>query len=193
MIASIRGTLIQKSPTSVVIETGGVGFRLFIPVSSHEALGETGSEVTLLTHLHVRDDALHLFGFATSAERDLFLSLISVSGVGPKLAQSVLSGISVKDFQIAIRQQDIAALSRVPGIGKKTAERLVVELKDKTEKLGDDMGAMSRTASTAKEAVSALLSLGYKRQQAESTVQKLLKQDASLSIESLIRQALRAM
>jgi Holliday junction DNA helicase RuvA len=193
MIDRIRGKLIRKSPTSAVIETAGVGFHLLIPVSSHEALGDIGEEVTLLTHLHVREDAMQLFGFATRAERELFLSLISVSGVGPKLAQSVLSGISVPDFHAAIQQQDIHALSRVPGIGKKTAERLVVELKDKTGKLDLDVGGKPHVASTAEEAVRAMLSLGYKRQQAESIVQKLLKQDAALSIEALIRRALREM
>jgi len=131
MIASVRGILTHKSLTSVVIHTGGIGFQILIPVSSHEALGKVGEEVSLLTYLHVREDVLQLYGFATEAERELFLSLITVSGIGPKLAQSVLSGISVKDFRLAVQQQDIAALSRVRGIGKKTAERLVVELREK--------------------------------------------------------------
>jgi len=193
MIASIRGKLIQKSPTFVVIETSGIGFHLFIPVSSHAALSEIGKEATLFTYLHVREDALQLFGFVTQAERDLFLSLISVSGIGPKLAQGILSGISVTDFYSAIQHQDIHALSRIPGIGKKTAERLMVELKDKTEKLGLDIQTRPETESVVKEAVSALLSLGYKRHQAELIVQKLVKQDASISIEALIRRALREM
>ncbi|MBN2105458.1 Holliday junction branch migration protein RuvA [bacterium] len=193
MIASIRGKLIRKSPTSVVIETGGVGFHLFIPVSSHSVLGDIGEEVTLLTHLHVRDDALLLFGFATSDERDLFLSLISVSGVGPKLAQSVLSGISVEDFYTAIQHHNVDTLSRVPGIGKKTAERLMVELKDKAGKFGHGLKIQPEAASIAEEGIGALLSLGYKRHLAESIVQKLLKQDASISVEILIRRALREM
>ncbi|MBN1780987.1 Holliday junction branch migration protein RuvA [bacterium] len=193
MIATLRGKLTFKSPTSVVIETGGVGFLVHIPVSSLETLGETGEDVSLYTHLHVREDAMQLYGFATQSERDLFLSLIAVSGIGPKLAQGVLSGISVEQFYRAIEHQDVAALSHVPGIGKKTAERLVLELKDKIggTSAGGPPGAGLMPA--AEEAVMALLSLGYKRQKVEPVVQNLIIQDRSLSIEELIRRALREM
>lgn len=192
MIATVHGKLTWKSPTSVIIETGGIGLQIFIPVSSLEAIGDIGENVQLFTHLHVREDALQLFGFATKAERELFLFLISVSGVGPKLAQSVLSGISVDDFRRAIQQQDIAALSRVPGIGKKTAERLIVELKEKIGRSDAALAASSKISSS-EEAVMALLSLGYRRAQAEPIVQSLLKQDVSMPIEELIRRALREM
>lgn len=189
MIARIRGILLQKSPTSVLIETGGIGFQLQIPVSSMNALGEPGQEVQLLTVLHVREDALQLFGFATPEERELFLQLIGVSGIGPKLAQAVLSGISVDDFSTAIYEQNFTALSRIPGIGRKTAERLVVELKDKLSK-PSQTSKIEGWSSSGEEAVKALLSLGYKRTQAESVIQRLSR-DSSMPIEELIRRALR--
>jgi Holliday junction DNA helicase RuvA len=189
MIARIRGILLQKSPTSVLIETGGIGFQLHIPVSSMNAIGEPGQEVQLFTVLHVREDALQLFGFATWQEKDLFLQLISVSGIGPRLAQSVLSGISVDDFRAAIHQQNFSALSSIPGIGRKTAERLVVELKDKIGMAAQPGKTEGRTP-VSEEAVMALLSLGYKRNQAESVIRKLT-QESSMPIEELIRRALR--
>jgi Holliday junction DNA helicase RuvA len=189
MIARIRGILLQKSPTSVLIETGGIGFQLHIPVSSMNDIGEPGQEVQLFTVLHVREDALQLFGFATRQEKDLFLQLISVSGIGPRLAQSVLSGISVDDFGAAIHQQNFSALSSIPGIGRKTAERLVVELKDKIGITAQPGKTEGRTP-VSEEAVMALLSLGYKRNQAESVIRKLT-QESSMPIEELIRRALR--
>jgi Holliday junction DNA helicase RuvA len=189
MIARIRGILLQKSPTSVLIETGGIGFQLHIPVSSMNAIGEPGQEVQLFTVLHVREDALQLFGFATRQEKELFLQLISVSGIGPRLAQSVLSGISVDDFRTAIHQQNFSALSSIPGIGRKTAERLVVELKDKIGMAAQPSKTEGRIP-VGEEAVMALLSLGYKRNQAESVIRKLT-QESSMPIEELIRRALR--
>ena len=189
MIARIRGILLQKSPTSVLVETGGIGFQVQIPVSSMNALGEPGQEVQLLTVLHVREDALQLFGFATRDEKELFIQLIGVSGVGPKLAQAVLSGISVDDFRSAIHQQNFSALSRIPGIGRKTAERLVVELKDKIGKAAQT-GTAEGGTSAGEEAVKALLSLGYKRTQAETVIQRLTR-ESSMPIEELIRRALR--
>jgi holliday junction DNA helicase RuvA len=193
MIAHISGKLIQKNATWIVVESGGIGFHVSIPVSSYDAFGETGMTVRVLTHLHVREDALQLFGFATEAERRLFLLLISVSGIGPKLAQGILSGIAVGDFETAVRDNDLAALTKVPGIGKKTAERLVLELK---EKIGEFKSAGERAAPSEKapmeeEAVLALVSLGYRRVQAQEAVQKILKQDRSLSLEETLRRALR--
>jgi holliday junction DNA helicase RuvA len=195
MIATLTGTLAAKSPTWAVVETGGVGFQVFIPVSSFNALGPAGSEVRLLTHLHVREDALQLYGFATEAERRLFLLLISVSGVGPKLAQGILSGISTDEFESAVRRQDAAALVKVPGVGKKTAERLVLELRDK---IGDapaagSGGAVGVPSSVEDEAVLALVSLGYKRIQAQEAVRKILKPEPSLALEETLRRALRVM
>jgi len=190
MIAHIRGKLVLKAPTHVVIENQGIGFHVLIPFSSYTGLGEIGSDTQLLTHLHVREDALQLFGFVTPEERDLFLLLISVSGVGPKLGQGILSGISVENFKQAVQHQDQAALSRTPGVGKKTAERLILELKDK---IGDIQlaGPAVPTQTGAEEAILALISLGYKRAQVQVVVQKIFKENPSLSVEEVIKQALQ--
>lgn len=195
MIAFLSGKLAAKSPTWAVVETAGVGFHVFIPVSSFNALGPPGSDVRLLTHLHVREDALQLYGFATEAERRLFLLLISVSGVGPKLAQGILSGISVDEFEAAVRSQDAASLVKVPGVGRKTADRLVLELRDKigeAHEAGPDASA-GMTPSIEDEAVMALVSLGYKRIQAQEAVRKVLKTDPSAPLEETLKRSLRMM
>ncbi len=195
MIAFITGKLAAKSPTWAVVETAGVGFHVSIPVSSFNVLGPAGSDVRLLTHLHVREDALQLYGFATEAERRLFLLLISISGVGPKLAQGILSGISVEEFEAAVRAQDAASLVKVPGVGRKTADRLVLELRDK---IGEAPAAGSDAPAGAaspveEEAVLALVSLGYKRVQAQEAVRKALKTNRSASLEEALKAALRTM
>jgi Holliday junction DNA helicase RuvA len=193
LISYISGKLTQKTPTWIVVETGGMGFHISIPISSYDALGETGREVRVLTHLHVREDALQLWGFATESEKRLFLLLISVSGIGPKLAQGILSGISVADFEEAVRNQDLSALTRVPGIGKKTAERLVLELKDKIgeETVETHRELPSQKVPTEEEAILALVSLGYKHSQAQEAVRKILKLDPLLPLEETLRRALR--
>ncbi|NQT24200.1 Holliday junction branch migration protein RuvA [candidate division KSB1 bacterium] len=196
MIAQLRGLLIEKSPTSVVLETGGVGFQVGIPLSSLNALGELGEEIQLYTYLHVREDTLQLYGFATKRERRLFLLLISVSGVGPKLAQSILSGITVDEFEHAVHGNQPAVLNRVPGVGKKTAERLILELQDKIKI--DSMSKSRMSANPAltqegEEAILALVSLGYKRTAAELAVQKALSENSSLNVEALLRTALSEM
>jgi holliday junction DNA helicase RuvA len=195
MIASVTGKLIRKSPTWIVVESGGIGFHISIPVSSYDAFGETGMDIRVLTHLHVREDALQLFGFASEAERRLFLLLISVSGIGPKLAQGILSGIAVGDFERAVRDNDLASLTRVPGIGKKTAERLVLELKEKIGEAETPAGqaAPADRSPMEEEAVLALVSLGYRRAPAQEAVRKTLKQDASLSLEETLRRVLRVL
>jgi holliday junction DNA helicase RuvA len=194
MISSVSGKLTRKSPTWIIVESGGIGFHISIPVSSYDAFGETGRDVRVLTHLHVREDALQLFGFATEAERRLFLLLISVTGVGPKLAQGILSGIAVAEFEQAVRGNDLASLTKVPGIGKKTAERLVLELKEKIGEADPKTGAGPAGRSPMEEeAVLALVSLGYRRAQAQEAVRKTLKQDASLSLEETLRRALRVL
>lgn len=196
MIAQLRGLLIEKSPTSVILEAGGVGFEIGIPLSSLNAIGEVGEEIRLFTYLHVREDTLQLYGFASKQERALFLLLISVSGVGPKLAQSILSGITVDEFEQAVRHNQSATLNRIPGVGKKTAERLILELQDKL-KTGrpTESGTMTdRIAPQAgEEAILALLSLGYKRNDAERAVQKALSENRSLKVEDLLRAALSEM
>ena len=193
MIASIRGKLTEKTPTHVVVETGGVGFKLLIPLSSYRTLGEVGEDVRILTHLHAREDALQLFGFATEEERGLFQLLISVTGIGPRLAQGILSGISVDDFKRAVLNQDLMALTSAPGVGMKTAERLVLELREKID--GGKTGAKGIYSVPAtpigEEAVLALVSLGYKRSKAQLHVQNVLKEDPSLAVEDVVRRALR--
>ncbi len=195
MISRIRGTLIEKTPTYIVVETSGVGFKIGIPLSSFNVLGEAGEPVCILTHLHAREDAIQLYGFATSEERELFQMLISVSGIGPRSAQGVLSGIAVDEFKQAVRNRDVTTITSAPGIGKKTAERLILELR---EKIGEAPSGASESAvvpatSTGKEAVMALISLGYKRNRAQELVDKLLRNEPDLTVEEVIRRVLRQM
>ena len=135
MIAYLRGTLLEKHPNQAIVETGGVGYDVHIPVSTFSALAEAGSEVRLRIYTHVREDSLALFGFFTAEEKSIFERLISISGIGPKLAITVLSGLATADLISAIRNGEVAQLVRIPGVGKKTAERIVLELKDKVEGL----------------------------------------------------------
>ena len=194
MISYIRGKLVEKTPTYVIVETGGIGFKLEIPLSSFKALEDVGKAVKIRTYLHAREDILQLFGFATEEERELFQLLISVSGIGPRLAQGILSGISVSDFKVAIRNQDISKLTSAPGVGKKTAERLILELKEKIGEAKPDKSRIQFTMTPAgEEAILALISLGYKRSQAVEAVQKLLQKEPSLLVEDIIRRALQTM
>ncbi len=196
MIASLRGTLAHKSPTEIVIEAGGVGYGLSIPLSTFEKLPDAGAQVSLLTYLHVREDAMQLYGFATEEERETFRILISVSGIGPRMGQSILSGIPVKDLRNLIQQKNVAALTSIPGIGKKLAERLVVELRDKIGKVDLVSSSSSPTGSETGvrgEAVLALTSLGYARPIAEKAIRQAFQESngTELTIEQLIKAALR--
>ncbi len=193
MIAQVRGRLLRKGPQEAVVDVGGVGYRVTIPLSTFYRIGEPGAEVTLLTHTHVREDVLALFGFLTAAEQALFERLIAVSGVGPRLAISILSGIEAPDLVAALRSSDVPRLTRIPGVGRKTAERLVVELKDKMQGLAaTEEPAPSGPAATAKEdVVSALLHLGYSRPEAERGVERALKDGGEGRFEDLLRRTLR--
>ena len=193
MIAQVRGRLLRKEPQEAIVDVGGVGYRLAIPLSTFYRIGEPGDEVTLLTHTHVREDVLALFGFLTAAEQALFERLIAVSGVGPKLAVSILSGIEAPDLVAALKASDVARLTRIPGVGRKTAERLVLELKDKVQGLAaTEEPAPSGPAASAKEdQVSALVHLGYSRPEAERGVDRALKEDGSGRFEDLLRRSLR--
>ena len=193
MIAHLRGRVLRKEPQEVVVDVAGVGYRVTIPVSTFYRLGDEGSEVSLLTHTHVREDALSLFGFVTAGEQDLFEKLISVAGVGPKLAINVLSGIEAPDLVAALKASDVARLIRIPGVGKKTAERLVLELKDKMPALLPAPGtaAAAPTASPREDLVSALVHLGYSRPEAERGVERALKEDGGGRFEDLLRRTLR--
>ena len=194
MIARLRGRLVSKGPGEVVLDVGGVGYRVAIPVSTFYRLGEPGAEASLLTYTHVREDTLALFGFLTSEEQALFELLIGVAGVGPRLAINILSGIEVPELVQALRAADLARLTRIPGVGKKTAERLVVELRDKAHKLplAATEEAATPPGSTSKDdLVSALANLGYSRPEAEKAVLLALEEDGAGRSEDLLRRALR--
>ncbi len=196
MIGSVRGRLAAKHPPQLLVEVSGIGYEIEAPMSTFYGLPAAGAEVSLYTHLVVREDAHVLFGFGTERERSLFRELIKVSGVGPRIALALLSGINVDDFHRCIEAQDVAALVRVPGIGRKTAERLVVEMRDRLQGAvvtGLAAGGSSVPAGAGRaqsEAFSALVALGYK----PAEVTRLLKKvDPSVaSTEELIRHALRA-
>jgi Holliday junction DNA helicase RuvA len=194
VIAQVRGRLLRKEPQEAVVDVGGVGYRVAIPLSTFYRLGEPGGEVTLLTHTHVREDALALFGFLTAAEQALFERLIAVSGVGPRLALSILSGIEAPDLVAALRASDVARLTRIPGVGKKTAERLVLELKDKVQGLAasEEAAPVGAAASSREDLVSALVHLGYSRPEAERGVERALQEDKTGRFEDLLRLSLRA-
>lgn len=196
MIALLRGKIAGKSPDSVILDVNGVGYRVQIPFSTFFALPEDGAELTLNIHTNVKEDAIHLYGFLTPEEKNFFQLLISVSGVGPKLAKDILSNIQPDQLAAALRQGDIARLSAIPGIGKKTSERLVLELKDKVVKLGlaDESGKSpkpaARESSARDDVASALVNLGYK----EAVVSKTLAEidtDPDTPMETLLKLALK--
>lgn len=194
MIAELNGTIVRKSPAEAVVDVGGVGFRVLIPVSTYRELGKEGTGAHLFTYLHVREDALDLFGFHSDAERSLFRALISVSGIGPKLGLAVLSGLSPEVFHRAVVEEDLGLLTSVSGIGKKTAQRMIVELKEKLS--GLDVATIGGVAGEAGEeagdAVLALVSLGMKRNSAREAVLKVQREaGCDLPIEELVKRALR--
>jgi Holliday junction DNA helicase RuvA len=192
MIAQLRGTLSDKSPNQVVVDVGGVGYLVHIPLSTYAALGDLHDEVILLVHTHMRDDGISLYGFLSSRERHCFELLIAASGVGPVLAMKILSGKSVDELVPAIRRGDIAALTQIPGVGRKTAERIVLELRDK-------LGATASVAEAVKpispndfegEVVVTLQNMGYDSSVAEKAVEEAQRSTRSETFEELIRAAL---
>jgi Holliday junction DNA helicase RuvA len=196
MIAYLRGTLLEKHPNQVIVETGGVGYDVLIPVSTFSALPEAGAAVRLRIYTHVREDALALFGFQTAEEKTIFEKLISISGIGPKLAITVLSGLATADLISAIRNGEVAHLVRIPGVGKKTAERIVLELKDKVEGLvpAGTATPVDRPASALsaveQDVLSALMNLGCNRAAADAAVRKAKTAGAGEGFEPLFRKAL---
>ena len=193
MIGHLRGRVLRKAPQELIVDVGGVGYRLTIPVSTFYALGDEGDEVSVRVHTHVREDALALFGFLTETEERLFHHLTAVSGVGPKLAINILSGIEGHDLIAALREGDIARLTRIPGVGRKTAERLVVELKEKMPAVGPAAGEAPVTApaSPKEDLLSALGNLGYSRNEAEKGVDRALREGPTESFEDLLRRSLQ--
>ena len=200
MITFLDGKLTSSLPTHAIVDVGGVGYEVFIPLSSYDKLPTPGQAVRILTHLHVREDAHILYGFMTAAERDLFRLLVNnVSGIGPKLALAVLSGMSVERFKAAVVNSDIASLSKISGLGKKTAERIVLELKDKLGVVAAWEAASAEHAPTAEqtqanEAVLALIALGYKQVDAHKAVRDLQEREPEAkSAEELVKRALQKM
>jgi Holliday junction DNA helicase RuvA len=195
MIGRLQGILLEKKPPQLLLNVSGVGYEVQAPMSTFYRLPDVGQEIVLITHLVVREDAQILFGFSQERERTLFRSLIKVSNIGPKSALTILSGIEPDVFVRCIMESDAASLSRLPGIGKKTAERLVIEMRDRLDDWQENAGTnetlqFTSTANAAVEdAISALISLGYKPQDARRAVQKIEKQD--VKSEELIRLALR--
>lgn len=192
MIALLRGTLIEKHPNQAIVETGGVGYDVAIPVSTFTHLPDAGAEVRLRIHTHVREDTLSLYGFLTADEKSLFEKLIGVSGIGPTLAIKILSGVAAPDLILAIRKGEVATLVRIPGIGKKTAERMVLELRDKLPApSGEEPAEPAATLSSIdQDVLSALLNLGCARPQAEQAVRKAKAAGAPADFEPLFRRAL---
>jgi holliday junction DNA helicase RuvA len=186
MISRIQGVLTEKNPPQVVVVAHGVGYEIDVPMSTFYHLPRTGENVELLTHLVVREDAHLLYGFLTAGERTAFRQLLKVSGVGPKVALAVLSGLSVDDLAVAIASQDAARLTKVPGIGKKTAERLVLELRDKLAP--GTAGGRAQASPARGDVVNALLALGYNDREAQAAVKEL---PAELALADAIRQALK--
>ena len=205
MIAFVRGPIVEALPNQIIVDVHGVGYHCFVPLSTYDKLAGSTGEVKLLTHLHITDRDHTLYGFATKDERDLFRLLMDrVSGIGPKLALAVLSGSSVNDFKDHVIRSDVAALSRISGVGKKTAERIVLELKDKVGITTTWQAAQTNaglapdpTQLAQTDAVLALISLGFKQAEAQKTVQDLVKRAAGdaakMTADALIRDALRAM
>jgi Holliday junction DNA helicase RuvA len=193
MIAQLRGTLGDKRPNQVLVDVGGVGYLVHIPLSTFYALGDLHANVTLLIHTQVREDAIALYGFLSAREKHLFELLISASGVGPVLALKILSGMSVDDLVPAVRSGDLARLTRIPGVGRKTAERMIVELRDKLAaiEVQEDTRKPVATTGTSGDVVSALLNLGYDHHAAEQAVERAGKNGASESFETLLRSALQ--
>ncbi len=199
MIAYLSGKLLEKDANLVIIDVGGVGYEVSIPLSTFYELGEIGSDVTLRVQTIVREDAFQLFGFKTLREKELFLLLISVSGIGPKSAITALSGMSADEIISAIRQNNLARLNSIPGVGKKTAERIVIELRDKITKLsviaGEEMKSegipMSSGDAVMDDAISALTNLGYNNAAAEKALNQAVQEGTEMSVQKLLRRSLQ--
>jgi Holliday junction DNA helicase RuvA len=190
MIAFLRGTLLEKHPNQVIVEAAGVGYDVVIPISTFSTLPDAGAEVALRIHTHVREDALALFGFLTSEEKALFEKLISVSGIGPTLAIKILSGLATAAIIDSIRGGNVEQLVRIPGVGKKTAERMVLELKDKLAPAAVSVRVEPALSGIEQDVLSALLNLGCQRPAAEAAVRKAKAAEPASTFEPMFRKAL---
>ena len=197
MIARLEGALVEKTPGRIIIDVQGVGYDVQVPLSTFYVVGELGARVVLRVHTHVREDVLGLYGFATTLEQELFERLISISGIGPKLALAVLSGIEPPDLVRAIRAQDVARLTAIPGVGKKTAERIGLELKDRlppsVQAAADSMKPAGPEDQLRADLLSALLNLGYQRAAAEKAIDKALGVSPGVPFEEALRAVLRSL
>jgi holliday junction DNA helicase RuvA len=195
VIALLRGTIVEKGPSRVIVDVEGVGYDVQVPLSTFYALGEPGAGVLLRVHTHVREDVIGLYGFATRLEQDLFERLIAISGIGPRLGLAVLSGIEPSELISAIRRQDVARLTKIPGIGKKTAERIGLELKDRLPLTLDTPGQAATPSSprdqVRDDVVSALLNLGYQRAAAEKALEKIAADSPDAGFERTLKETLR--
>ncbi|MEQ1764758.1 MAG: Holliday junction branch migration protein RuvA [Pyrinomonadaceae bacterium] len=199
MIAFLSGKLLEKHANSVIVDVGGVGYDVSIPLSTFYELGEVGSDVQLRIYTSVREDAIQLFGFRTIRERDIYLKLISVQGIGPKSGIAMLSGMNADEIVAAIRTENLAKLTAIPGVGRKTAERLVVELRDKINDLASGVSSGTSMASAASldednvfdDALSALVNLGYQKNAAEKALQQARQDGIEPSVQKLLRAALQ--
>lgn len=198
MIAFLSGKLLEKSANTVIVDVAGVGYEVTIPLSTFYELGEAGSDVSLRIYTHVREDAIQLFGFKTNRERDLYLKLISVQGVGAKSGITMLSGMNAEEIVAAIRTDNLAKLTAIPGVGRKTAERLVIELRDKVGELSAAAVGESAISTTGApgddvfdDALSALLNLGYQKNAAEKAVQQVRQDGVEANVQKILRAALQ--
>jgi len=193
VIAHLRGRILEKQPNRVVVDVSGVGYEVFVPLSTFYGLGEAGADIALRIHTHVREDALLLYGFATDLEQQLFERLIGISGIGPKVALAVLSGIEPPELLRAIEHSDLARLTAIPGVGKKTSERIVLELKDRLPRVTVSPASGSTTSAPPlrDDVLSALINLGYHRPLAEKAVEVAVKATPEGGFERTLRQALR--
>jgi len=199
MIAHLKGQLIQKSPISLVVDVQGIGYEVFIPLTVYYELPECGTEVSLYIHTRIREDSLKLFGFVKETDKQMFELLTRISKVGPKIALAFLSGMTAQELTQAVFNDDISTLSAIPGVGRKTAERLALELKDKLSELNLQPEAVTASADSIPggglkdDAVSALVNLGYKKAQAEQALKKIWRDEAKPSLEELIRDSLNCL
>jgi Holliday junction DNA helicase RuvA len=196
MIEQISGNILKKSPTFCVVECSGIGIGLHISLNTYKTLGNEKESINLLTYLHVREDALQLFGFSEDVERETFRKLINVSGVGPRLAMTILSGLSVIEFTTAVVNDNYELLTKIPGVGKKTAQRVTLELKEKLELFPEaaekDIAVISMDKQKYSEAISALITLGYKRLEAQKSIAKVTRKHGDdIPLEELIKFALK--
>ena len=195
MIAFLRGRVLDKQPNRIIVDVQGVGYELHVPLSTYYDIGEEGSDVSVRVYTHVREDALQLFGFLTELERQLFERLISINGIGPKLAIAVLSGLDPRELVAAVQRGDVARLVSIPGVGKKTAERIVLELRDRLQQLAVPAVVSTPAATGADrlriDLVSALQNLGYHRPQAEKAVDSTVASSPDATFEDALRQVLR--